>query len=60
MHGKIDADLFLTIVMFTIVIMKTYVVASKRDIGSVGGGGDIAEAWFAKTRRIQEPFKIEY
>lgn len=32
MHGKIDVDFFLTIVMFTIVIMKTYVVAAKRDI----------------------------
>lgn len=39
-------------VMFTVVIMKTYVVAPKRDIRCEGGGGDIAEAWFAKTRRI--------
>lgn len=36
MHGNIDADLFLTIVMFTLVIMKTYAVAPKRDIGGEG------------------------
>lgn len=39
MHGKIGANLFLTIVMFTIVIMKTYAVAPSVILSVVGGGG---------------------